>query len=140
MIQFVDIGSRECYVGMLYACYDLLRPDLVLELSWRHGLTDFTMPFLITTMRQQTLALETLQRDNEARKAREASQQKQEADTPILGGSRLMLTQGPAGAAPPPMMGAQPTGMGAMGSGTGTPVPYRQTNGITPQPTGYRAF
>ncbi len=41
--QFVDIGSRECYVGMLYACYDLLRLDLVMEISWRHGLNDFTM-------------------------------------------------------------------------------------------------
>jgi hypothetical protein len=28
---------------MLYACYDLIRPELVLEISWRHGLTDFTM-------------------------------------------------------------------------------------------------
>lgn len=41
--QFVDIGSRECYVGMLYACYDLIRPDVVLEVSWRNGLYDFTM-------------------------------------------------------------------------------------------------
>jgi clathrin heavy chain len=42
-VQFVDIGSRECYVGMLYACYDLIRPDVILEMSWRHGLHDFTM-------------------------------------------------------------------------------------------------
>jgi len=43
MPQFVDIGSRECYVGMLYACYDLIALDVVMELSWRHGLNDFTM-------------------------------------------------------------------------------------------------
>lgn len=42
-MQFVDIGSRECYVGMLYACYDLIPLDIVMELSWRHGLNDFTM-------------------------------------------------------------------------------------------------
>ena len=42
-MQFVDIGSRECYVGMLYTCYDLLRLDLIMEISWRHGLNDFTM-------------------------------------------------------------------------------------------------
>ncbi|KAL1595981.1 Clathrin heavy chain [Paraconiothyrium brasiliense] len=40
---FVDIGSRECYVGMLYACYDLIRPDVILEISWRNNLNDFTM-------------------------------------------------------------------------------------------------
>ena len=28
---------------MLYACYDLIRPDVILEISWRNGLTDFTM-------------------------------------------------------------------------------------------------
>ena len=50
-LQFVDIGSRECYVGMLYACYDLLRPDFVLELSWRNGLHDFTMVCINMSLR-----------------------------------------------------------------------------------------
>ncbi|KAH3986603.1 clathrin heavy chain [Parastagonospora nodorum] len=117
---FVDIGSRECYVGMLYACYDLIRPDVILEMSWRHGLHDFTMPYMINLLSRQTAALTALQKDNEERKAREASQQKKEEDTPILG-SRLMLTQGPIASAP-------------------SPGPYGQANGIAPQPTGYRGF
>jgi clathrin heavy chain len=117
---FVDIGSRECYVGMLYACYDLIRPDVILEISWRNGLTDFTMPYMINFLSQQAATIAELKRDNEERKVREASQQKKEEDTPILG-SRLMLTQGPIGSAP-------------------SPGPYRQSNGIAPQPTGYRAF
>ncbi|KAL8643682.1 MAG: hypothetical protein Q9226_008190, partial [Calogaya cf. arnoldii] len=110
---FVDIGSRECYVGMLYACYDLIRLHVVMEVSWRHGLTDFTMPFMINYMSQQASAIDTLKKDNEARKAREAKEQKEEDSTPILGGSRLMLTQGSTS----PM-----------------------TNGFAPQPTGYRGF
>ncbi|KAF2112345.1 clathrin heavy chain [Lophiotrema nucula] len=118
---FVDIGSRECYVGMLYACYDLIRPDVVLEVSWRHGLHDFTMPYMINFLREQTATIELLKKDNEERKQREASQQKKEEDTPILG-SRLMLTQGPVASAP-------------------SPGPYGQSNGIAPQPTGgFRAF
>lgn len=92
-----------------------------MELSWRHGLTDFTMPFMINFMSQQASAIETLKRDNEERKAREAKEQKEEDNTPILGGSRLMLTQGQAGNTPSPMA-------------------YAQTNGITPQPTGFRGF
>jgi clathrin heavy chain len=115
----VDIGSRECYAGMLYACYDLVRPDRILEISWRHGLHDFTMPYMINMLAQQTFAIESLKKDNEERKAREASQKAEENNTPILG-SRLMLTQGPATAP--------------------SPVPYGQTNGITPQATGFRAF
>jgi clathrin heavy chain len=117
--QFVDIGSRECYVGMLYACYDLIPLATVMEISWRHGLNDFTMPFMISYMSQQAATIEQLRKDNEERKTKEASQQQTEDNTPIIGG-RLMLTQGP--------MTAQPTG-------------YGHTNGITPQPTGFpRAF
>jgi clathrin heavy chain len=118
-LQFVDIGSRECYVGMLYACYDLISLATVMEISWRHGLNDFTMPFMISYMSQQAATIDQLRKDNEERKARETSQQKEETNGPIIG-NRLMLTQGPAN--------AQPTG-------------YGLSNGITPQPTGFpRAF
>ena len=34
---FVDIGAKELFTACLYVCYDLLRPDAVAELSWRHG-------------------------------------------------------------------------------------------------------
>ncbi|KAK8256054.1 clathrin heavy chain [Phyllosticta capitalensis] len=116
---FVDIGSRECYVGMLYACYDLIRPDVILEVSWRNGLHDFTMPYMINFLSQQAATIDLLKKDNEERKAREASQNKTDESTPILGASRLMLTQGPS---------------------TPAPAPYGQPNGIAPQTTGYRAF
>ncbi|KAJ5389520.1 clathrin heavy chain [Penicillium cataractarum] len=119
---FVDIGSRECYVGMLYACYDLIRPDVIMEISWRKGLHDFTMPFMINFLCEQTRTIEMLKKDNEERKSREKTQQTEEDNTPILGGSRLMLTQGPAAPASPMPYGGQPV------------------NGLTPQATGYRAF
>lgn len=76
---------------------------------------------MINYMSQQARTIDTLKKDNEERKAKEASQQKEEDNTPILGGSRLMLTQGPAPTTP--------------GSGS-----FSQTNGVTPQPTGFRAF
>jgi clathrin heavy chain len=122
-LQFVDIGSKECFVGMLYACYDLIPLHKVMELSWRHGLTDFTMPFMINYMSQQASAIDTLRRDNEERKAREVSTQKPEDDGPILGQSRLLLTQAP-----------QPTGAPATGG------MYGGMNGMMPQATGYGGF
>ena len=80
-----------------------------------------SQPYMINLIAQQTASLEMLKKDNEERKAREASQQKKEEDTPILG-SRLMLTQGPIGSAP-------------------SPGPYGQANGIARQPTGgFRPF
>ena len=93
-----------------------------MEISWRHGLSDYTMPFMISHISQQANTISELKKDNEERKAREKSLQKDEDNTPILGGSRLMLTQGPT-AAP------------------ASPAPYGQTNGFAPQPTGFqRAF
>jgi clathrin heavy chain len=44
---FVDIGNKECFAAVLYICFDLLRPDVVEELSWQHGLNDFYMPYKI---------------------------------------------------------------------------------------------
>lgn len=76
---------------------------------------------MINFLAQQAATIETLKKDNEERKVREASQQKKEEDAPILG-SRLMLTQGPMASAP-------------------SPGPYGQPNGVAPQPTGgFRAF
>ncbi|KAK1050353.1 Clathrin heavy chain [Friedmanniomyces endolithicus] len=119
---FVDIGSKECYVGMLYACYDIISLPTVMEISWRHGLNDYTMPFMINYLSQQAATIAELKRDNEERKAREKEERKKEDDAgPILGQSRLMLTQGP------------------MQTGGG-PTAYGQTNGIMPQATGYAGF
>lgn len=91
---FVDTGNKECYVATLFACYDLIRPDVVDELSWRKGLKDYTMPYFINIRREQNDMLERLNKDNEERKEREREQTQKEAETPILGGTRLMITQG----------------------------------------------
>lgn len=104
---------------MLYACYDLVRPDVILELSWRNGLHDFTMPYMINLLCQQTKELAMLKADNEARKAKEKEQEKVEDNTPILGANRLMITAGPTGGQTPPAQFVS------------------QTNGLAPQPTGF---
>ena len=105
---------------MLYACNDLIRPDLVIELSWRHGLNDFSMPYMINMLAQQTKDLALLKADNEARKAKEKEHETTEDSGPILGGGRLMITAGPGGV-----------------MGTPSPQPLQQANGFAPQPTGY---
>lgn len=43
---FVSIHDRACFAATLYTCYDLIRPDVALELAWRHGFMDYSMPFL----------------------------------------------------------------------------------------------
>lgn len=51
MSYFVDIGNKECFAALLYICFDLLRSDVVEELSWQHGLNDFYMPYKIQNAR-----------------------------------------------------------------------------------------
>jgi len=49
---FVAAKQPECVAACLYACYELIRPDVVLEVSWRFGLNDYAMPFMVQTLRQ----------------------------------------------------------------------------------------
>lgn len=49
---FLEIGKRECFASCLYSCYDLLRPDVILELAWRHNIMDFAMPYLAQVLRE----------------------------------------------------------------------------------------
>lgn len=49
---FLERGSKDCFVACLFHCYDLLHPDVILELAWRHKIMDFAMPYLINVMRE----------------------------------------------------------------------------------------
>lgn len=52
---FLSKGLNECFSAALYKCYDMLRPDLVMELAWRHKITDFAMPYMIQVLRDFSL-------------------------------------------------------------------------------------
>ncbi|KAH9888911.1 clathrin heavy chain [Cubamyces lactineus] len=118
---FVDIGNKECFAATLYCCFDLLRADIVEELSWQHGLNDFYMPYKIQRTRT------TVEKEVKERSKKDSEKEQQEAEAPIIQpglGGRLMLTQGngfPA-QAPPPMM------------------PNSTGFGIPPAMTGFGAF
>jgi len=44
---FVENGEKEFFTVTTYTCYDLVKPDFILELSWRYNLMDFGMPYMI---------------------------------------------------------------------------------------------
>ncbi|KAG0039653.1 hypothetical protein BGZ82_007237 [Podila clonocystis] len=109
---FVESGHKECFAACLYICYDLVRPDVVLELSWRHGLQDFAMPYMVQFTREYVDKVDNL----EKAQAEWASKENKErsSETPILGpgglGNSRMITAGPG------MIQSQATGM-SMGYG-----------------------
>lgn len=49
---FLEEKLYECFGACLFQCYDLLRPDVILELAWRYNIMDFAMPYMIQVMRE----------------------------------------------------------------------------------------
>lgn len=72
---FIEVGKRECFAAMLYTCYDLMRPDVVMELAWRHGLNDFAMPYMVNTMKEQFNKISILDKEMNELKEKVAKQE-----------------------------------------------------------------
>jgi len=126
MQYFVESGNKECFAACLYICYDLVRPDVVLELAWRHGLTDFAMPYMVQFMREYVDKVDKLEKAHDERVQKENKELA--TDAPILGpgglGSARMITAGP---------GLMPQATGMMPQATGM---MPQATGMMPQATG----
>lgn len=112
---FLDEQNFECFAACLFQCYDLLHPDVILELSWRHNITDFAMPYLIQVMREYISKVDKLE-ELETQRLEESAQNEAK---PIVYAPepQLMLTAGPGmigtgyQSYAPPMPGYQGYGM-----------------------------
>ncbi|KAK3286963.1 hypothetical protein CYMTET_5506, partial [Cymbomonas tetramitiformis] len=65
---FVEKELKECFAACLYTCYDILRPDVVMELAWLNGMTDYAMPFMIQFMREYSRKVDNLMDEKAERK------------------------------------------------------------------------
>ena len=43
---FVSVKDKACFTATMCTCYDLIKPDVAIELAWRNGYTDFAMPYV----------------------------------------------------------------------------------------------
>lgn len=43
---FVSVQDKGCFAATMCTCYDLIKPDVAIELAWRNGYTDFAMPYV----------------------------------------------------------------------------------------------
>ncbi len=68
---FLDGGLDDCFAAALFSCYDFVRPDVVLELAWRHKKIDLSMPFFVQFLRETTLKLDAITDEADAKKAAE---------------------------------------------------------------------
>ena len=61
LAYFLEHKAYDCFAACLFQCYDLLHPDVILELAWKHNIMDFAMPYLIQVMREYTNKVDKLE-------------------------------------------------------------------------------
>ncbi|GAB2274517.1 Clathrin heavy chain [Dionaea muscipula] len=54
LVYFIEQGKKECFASCLFVCYDLIRPDVALELAWFNNMIDFAFPYLLQLIREYT--------------------------------------------------------------------------------------
>lgn len=112
---FLEENNRECFSACLFQCYDLLHPDVILELAWRHDIMEFSFPYFIQVIREYISKVDKLE-ELETQRLEESAQNEQK---PLVYAPepQLMLTAGPGMMGPgyqhygQPMPGYQGYGM-----------------------------
>jgi len=67
----MNMQDKELFAAMLYTCYDLIKPDVALEVAWRCDLQEFVMPYFIQFVKDLSSRVETVQKNNEDIKKKE---------------------------------------------------------------------
>jgi len=62
----VVVNSPTCFSACLYTCYDLVKPDEVLFLAWKHNMIDYIVPFLSQIFREYTDKIDKLVEEKES--------------------------------------------------------------------------
>ncbi len=68
---FADSEIKECFCACLFTCYDLVHPDVALELRLEEHSLDCARPYLIENLREGTGRIDALNRDSEEEEAEE---------------------------------------------------------------------
>ena len=110
---FAERKDKESFAACLYTCYEFIKPDVAMELSWRYGMTEMCMPFMIQTMRDLTQKMNTMQMKSDIRDEKDKEEKKHEGEGTLdmnmfMGSNAMMIYQ-------PGMQGN--SGMGGMGMG-----------------------
>lgn len=73
---FLEEKNNECFAACLFQCYDLLHPDVILELSWKNNIMDFAMPYFIQVIREYISKVDKLE-EMESQRLEESAQNEQ---------------------------------------------------------------
>lgn len=134
LAYFLEHKLHDCFAASLFHMYDLLHPDVILELAWRHNIMDVAMPFFVQTMREYHDRIEKLELSDKSRKEEKEEEHAKQGTNmmyrkfhlALLVGHRLVCA---ISATEPPLMltyGGQPGAHGAAAYGGVAPGAYAQ--------------
>jgi len=79
---FVSVQDKECFAAVLYTCYELIRPDVAMELAWKNNFNDFLMPYMIQYMRHTHEKLGKL--EQMTAKKEEEKEEQENSNAPMM--------------------------------------------------------
>jgi len=78
---FVANSLKECFSAALYTCYDVIKPDVALELAWKNKILDFAFPYFIQIVREYTSKVDILYKEQDKKKKTEEKHDQQSSFT-----------------------------------------------------------
>ncbi|GAY40449.1 hypothetical protein CUMW_052030 [Citrus unshiu] len=124
LVYFIEQGKKECFASCLFVCYDLIRPDVALELSWMNNMIDFAFPYLLQFIREYTGKVDELVKDKIEAQIEVKSKEKEEKD--VIAQQNMYAQLLPLALPAPPMPG--------MGGGFASTAPPMGGMGMPPMP------
>jgi len=97
LAYFLEHRAYDCFAACLFQCYDLLHPDVILELAWKHNIMDFAMPYLIQVMREYCTKVDRLE---DAENQRITEKKETEYKPVVLESKPQLMLTGPAAGFP----------------------------------------
>lgn len=81
--HIMHMQDKELFAAMLYTCYELVKPDVALEVAWRCNLQEFVMPYFIQFVKDLSSRVENVQKSTEDIKKKEESKAEEEMNRPL---------------------------------------------------------
>jgi clathrin heavy chain len=133
LMRFImQMQDKELFAAMLYTCYELVKPDVALEVAWRSNLYEYVMPYFIQFVKDLSTRVDTVQKKTDDIKKKEEKNAQEQMNQPLdidIGGflfPGMNPGMGMPALMPPP--GMMPPGMG-MGGGFNTGFPNNAGGG-----------
>lgn len=87
----MHMQDKPLFAAMLYTCYELVKPDVALEMAWRCDLQEFVMPYFIQFVKDLSTRVDTVQKSTDDIKKKEEKQQQERLDQPLAMNVEMMF-------------------------------------------------